>query len=336
MRPELCLGLIGCGRVAVERHLPALQRIAGFRIVAVADNDAARLSRFDAAQCHADYRALLERTDVDAVGILTPTASHAEIMLAALAAGKHVLIEKPLALNAAECDRMIERAAASPGKVVVGFNLRWHRLVRRARALVAGGALGRVSAIRSVFTHERTGEHAPDWHRQRATGGGVLLNEAGHHFDLWRYLLGVDVTEITATSRRSSVYEDEASTVTATLKDGILASGVFAFRTAPNNEVEIYGEKGRLYLNCYRFDGLEFYPRTGFPGDPGIRLRNLLTALRGGGGFPETFCGLWQHFHDCIRGSRPSECTLEDGKHAAKVTTACVESASSGKAVRVA
>jgi myo-inositol 2-dehydrogenase/D-chiro-inositol 1-dehydrogenase len=253
-----------------------------------------------------------------------------------------VLIEKPLALNAAECDRLIEQAAVSPGKVVVGFNLRWHRLVRRARALIAGGALGRVTAIRSAYTHERTGENAPDWHRHRATGGGVLLNEAAHHFDLWRYLLKADATEVTAATRNSPLYEDEVSAVTATLEGGILASAIFAFRTAPNSEVEIYGEAGRLCLNCYRFDGLEFYPRTGFPGDPKDRLgklaagaKELPAALWRGEEFAETFRGLWQHFHDCICKGCSSECTLEDGKQAAKVAAACVESASSGRSVRV-
>jgi UDP-N-acetyl-2-amino-2-deoxyglucuronate dehydrogenase len=335
MVAELRLGLIGCGRVAWERHLPALRQAKGFRVVAAADTDAARLAQFDAGQRHTDYRALLSRSDVDAVGILTPTASHAEITLEALAAGKHVLVEKPLALNAAECDRMIERAAVTPVKVVVGLNLRWHRLVRRARELLAGGATGRVTAIRSVYTHERTGENAPDWHRMRATGGGVLLNESIHHFDLWRYLLGAEVVDVFASTKGSSRYEDETSSVTATLTGDVQASGVFAFRTAPNSEVEIFGDNGRLYLNCYRFDGLEFYPRTSFPGDAGIRLRNLVNSLPGGGGFTESFRGLWQHFHDCIRNDEPPGCTLLDGKRATETAAACVRSACEGRPVQL-
>jgi len=349
MRPDprtLRLGLIGCGRVAVERHLPSLRHVGGFRLVAASDADGARLNlvsdQFGIAHRHVDYRALLERSDVDAVGILTPTASHVEITLAALAAGKHVLVEKPLALTAAECDRLIERAAVSPGKVVVGFNLRWHRLVRRARAFVAGGALGRVTAIRSAYTHERTGENAPDWHRKRKSGGGVLLNEAVHHFDLWRYLLGADVAEIFAATRHSSSYEDETSSVTATLEGGVLASGIFSFGTGPNSEIEIYGETGRLYLSCYRFDGLEFYPRSGYPGDPRDRLGKLVaaakelpSALRRGSEFADTFRGLWQHFFDCIREDKPSECTLQDGKRAIEVAAASIASASAGKPVRI-
>jgi predicted dehydrogenase len=345
MNPDLRLGLIGCGRVAFERHLPALRRVRGFRLVAVADPDVARLNQFDSAQRHVDYRALLERSDVDAVGILTPTASHAEIALAALAVGKHVLLEKPPALTVAECDHLIERAATSPGKVVVGFNLHWHRLVRRARAFVATGALGRVTAIRSAYTHERTGEDAPDWHRHRATGGGVLLNESIHHFDLWRHLLGADVVEVSATTRHTTRYEDEVSTVTATLAGGIQASGIFAFRTAPTSEIEIYGESGRLGLNCYQFDGLQFHPRTSFPGNSRDRLTKLTTTirelpaavsvLRRGGEFADTFRGLWQHFHDCIREDRPPACSLHDGKHAIAVAAACVESTTSGRLVRV-
>ncbi len=343
------LGLIGCGRVAIERHLPALRQIDGFRLLAAADPDRQRLDRVadlcGIADRQLDYRALLERSDVEAVGILTPTASHLDIALAALAAGKHLLIEKPLALTAAECDRLIDQATTSPGKVVVGFNLRWHRLVRRARALLATGLLGRVTAIRSTYTHERTGRDAPDWHRRRESGGGVLLNEAVHHFDLWHNLLGVDVTDVCAATRHSSHYQDETSVVAATLTDGILATGLFAFHTSPNSEIEIYGENGRLHLDCYRFDGLQFYPRNGFPGDLRDRLGKLLAATRElptawaarrrGGEFADTFRGLWQHFLDCIQQNQPSACTLQDGKRAVGVAAACVEAASAGQRIRL-
>jgi predicted dehydrogenase len=343
------LGIVGCGRVAEERHLPSLLRLPEVRVVATADLDVARSNRladrFGAAVRLGDYRALMERRDVDAVAILTPTQSHAEIALAAIEAGKHVLVEKPLALSLAECDRLIESAGRSTSKVVVGFNLRWHRLVRRAREVLNSGALGRIKAIRSAYTHDRTGETAPDWHRKLELGGGVSFNEGVHHFDLWRYFTHSEVEQVFSFSVPSEYYADETNAITARLSDGVLATGIFAFQTGPTSEVEIYGEEGRLCLSLYRFDGLEFFPRSGYPGDLGDRLRKAAGAvrdlpeaipiLRRGGDLQATFDGLWRHFVDCILHDLPSQCTLEDGKSSLRVALGAIESARSGAPVKV-
>jgi predicted dehydrogenase len=343
------LGIIGCGRVAEERHLPPLLRMPEVRVVATADPDAARSARLadrlGAPLRLSDYRAVLDRSDVDAVAILTPTQSHAEIGIAALDAGKHVLVEKPLALSLAECDRFIASAARSPCKVVVGFNLRWHRLVRRAREFLDTGALGRVKAIRSAYTHDRSGETAPAWHRRLELGGGVVFNESVHHFDLWRLFAGCEVEQVFSISIPSAWYEDETNAIAARMAGGVLATGIFTFRTGPTSEVEIYGENGRLCLSLYRFDGLEFFPTSMYPGDLGHRLMRTVAALgslpravavaRRGGDFQATFDGLWRHFIDCILHDLPSQCTLEDGRNGLCVALAAIQSACSGLPVQV-
>ena len=343
------LGIIGCGRVAEERHFPALHHLPDVQVVAVADIDAARLNpvadRFGIEHRFSDYRALMDVADVDAVGILTPTQSHAEIGLAALEAGKHVLIEKPVALNLAECDKLIARSADSSCKVVVGLNLRWHRLVRRACEFIQKGALGRIKAIRSVFTHYRLGENAPDWQRKRELGGGVSFNEAVHHFDLWRYLLQCEVEQVFSFTRPSAYYEDETHVTTACLSNGALATGLFTLKTSPISEVEIYGDTGRLYLSLYRFDGFEFYSHATYPGNIMDRLKKTLFALielpqaipimRRRGDFAATFYGLWRHFIDCINKDKASECTLEDGKRALQISLATVDSITSGQPARI-
>jgi predicted dehydrogenase len=325
------------------KHVPEI------RVVAAADIDEDRLGnaaeRWRIDHRYTDYRALLSRGDVDAVGILTPTASHADIGVAALDAGKHLLVEKPLALTLDECDRLIERAADSPCTVVVGFNLRWHRLVRRARAFIRTGALGEIKAVRSAYTHFRSGEHAPDWHRKLDLGGGVSFNEAVHHFDLWRYLLETEVEEVFSFNRPSDQFEDETHATNARLSNGALATGVFSFTTSPNSEIEIFGEAGRLVISCYRFDGFEFFSHATYPGDIGDRSRKGLLAIRDlpraipvmrkGGDFQATFVGLWQHFVDCVNRNEASECTLEDGRRAVRVALAAASSARSGEAVRV-
>ena len=340
---RLRLGIIGCGRVAGERHLPALRCLPDVQLAAVADINTDQLSRFadlcGITRCFTDYRQLLDCSDIEAVGIFTPTASHAEIVMASLDANKHVMIEKPLALNLAECERLISRASSSSCKVLVGLNLRWHRLLQRARKLIQDGELGRIKSIRSVFTHYRTGEDAPDWHRKRDSGGGVIFNEAVHHFDLWRYLLDTDVEQIFSYALKSPHYEDETLVACARLSGGALATGIFTLKTSPNNELEIYGEKGRLLISLYRYDGIDFFSHDTYPGSiPGrikasmmrlIDLPEAIPVMRQGGDFAATFHNLWRHFTDCIFQDRPPACGLEEGMRALRISLAAAESATS-------
>jgi predicted dehydrogenase len=175
------IGIIGCGRVSWERHHPALRRAPGFRVTAVCDKDPERAARagalFGTRRALTDYRRLLELPQIDAVAVLTETGAHAETGLAAIEAGKHLFLEKPVALTLDEADRLIESHRRSGRVAQVCFNLRWHRLVARAKAALESGLTGQVKAIRSVYTHNRTGADAPDWHRRSRSGGGVSFNE---------------------------------------------------------------------------------------------------------------------------------------------------------------
>jgi predicted dehydrogenase len=176
-------------------------------------------------------------------------------------------------------------------------------------------------------------------------GGGVSFNEAVHHFDLWRYLIKSEVEQIFAFSRPSSYFEDETHVTTAYLSNGALATGIFTFKTGPNSEIEVYGDKGRLNLSLYRFDGFEFFPHHIYPGNIVDRLKKTMFALvelpgaipimRRGGYFMATFYGLWQHFIDCIKREIAPECTLEDGKRALQISLASIESVSSKQPIKI-
>ncbi|KPL15505.1 MAG: hypothetical protein AMJ93_16545 [Anaerolineae bacterium SM23_84] len=342
------LGLIGCGTVTENRHLPALQSLQDVEVIAVADTDPDRLKRvadkFHAEKRYADFRALLSDPAVEAAAVCVPAQFHVELALAVLDAGRHLFIEKPLALSLDECDRLIGRAAQSPSKVMVGFNLRWHRLVRQAREIVQRGTLGPVKSLRSVIT-SRFREDEPEWTKRRKLGGGVLIELAVHSFDLWRFLLQSEIEEVFAMSR-SGRWEDETATVTARMANGVLTSAVFSKGTGENNEMEIYGQNGHLYISSYRFDGLEFVPSSSFPGSVRTRLRRMAhtlkelpqaaSAIRQGGDFVASYQAEWRHFIDSIQQDTPVESTLEDGRRALQVVLAAVESASLGQPVRVA
>lgn len=342
----LGVGVVGCGRVAVTHHLPVLQRLPEARLVAVADVDPGRLERvagqFEVERRYPDFQALLEDRAVDVVAVCVPALSHADVALTALDAGKHVLVEKPLALRLDDCDRLIERAKRSRGRVAVGFNMRCHRLVRQARATIRRGALGPIKLLSSTFTGGmRYREDAPSWRARRDLGGGVLLEQAIHHFDLWRFLLQDEVAEIFAASR----LEDESAALAARMVNGALAASACSEGTSDSNEIAVYGHDGRLQVSCYRFDGFELFSPSSRSGDARARLRGAVQFLRGfpraaqtarqGGEWQASYRAEWQSFVDAIERDGPVHCTLEDGRRAVQVALAAVESASTRQPVRV-
>jgi myo-inositol 2-dehydrogenase/D-chiro-inositol 1-dehydrogenase len=344
------LGVIGCGRATETLHLPALEHLPNAEVVAVADIDPGRLQRvadrFRIQHRHTNFLSLLDDPAVEVVAVCVPPQFHVEVALAALDAGKHLLIEKPLALCLDDADRLIKRATQSTTKVTVGFNLRWHRLLREAREIIQRGTLGPIELVRTVLTSGiRHRQSIPEWRNRRLSGGGVLFELGVHHFDLWRFLLQSEVEEIFATAR-SGQSDDESANVTARMANGVLVTSMFSERTSDNGEVEIYGQAGRLHVSCYRFDGLEYFSPSNLPGDVRTRLRKIVHTLkelpqgvlrmRQGGDFIASYRAEWRHFIDCIQQGIPPECTLEDGRRALEVALAAVGSASLGQPVKVA
>lgn len=348
-RHRIRLGFIGCGRATSELHLPALQRVPRIEISALADSCDQRLrstaDRFNVVARYTDNLRLLDDPEIDAVAVCVPPQHHVELALAVLDAGKHLFVEKPLALSVADCDRLIERAAQSPCKSQVGLNFRQHGLVRQARGMIGRGELGDIELLRCCFTSAtRRRYDLPAWRNRRESGGGVLTEVATHHFDLWRFLLGSEVKEVFVNCR-SDETEDLSAAVTARMTNGVCVSAVFSERTYGNNELEVFGLNGWLGLNLYRFDGLESASTLHHAGDLRLRLGKLwhtLTALPGavsarlrGGDFLLTYQRQWQRFANAILGDGPIDATLEDGRAAVSVASAAVKSAVTGRPVEV-
>ena len=343
----LKVGLIGCGRVTQTRHLPVLSRLAEAEVIALADIDAERLQRvadrFGIKHRYAGVHDLVDNPAIDAVGVCVPAHGHVDVAVAALEAGKHVFIEKPLALSLQECDRLIACAQRCGQTVMVGFNLRWNHLIQQTRDLLKQKLLGPVSLIRT--THTGNHESVPEWRRRRTHGGGVLFEQAVHHVDLWRFLLHSEVKTVFATSQ-SGEWDDESVSLTAWMENGVVATSVFSERTSASNAVEIHGRKGRLEVSCYQFDGLRFYPLASVPGSMRLRLKHLaqlgatlpqaFAMLRNGGAHLASFRAEWQHFTRAIHDQREAECSLEDGKRALQIILAAMSSAETGRPVDVA
>src|SRR5262245_29562180 len=189
---RLRVGVIGAGRAARDLHLAALARMDDAESVALADPDREALDdaadSFGVEHRSTDYRELLADDGIDAICIAAPSDLHAEIGLAALDAGKHLFVEKPLALSIEDCDRLVERAATAGVRTMVGYNLRFHRHVRRARELIQGGALGDPTLLTTTWASGSLIGEIPPWRADPSHGGGVLAMQAVHHLDLWRYL----------------------------------------------------------------------------------------------------------------------------------------------------
>jgi myo-inositol 2-dehydrogenase/D-chiro-inositol 1-dehydrogenase len=343
---KLKLGIIGCGWATGNLHLPALRRIPGYAVVALADRDLQRAQelggRFDIRRCCADASEVIADAEVDAVAVCVPPADHADLAIAAINAGKHVFIEKPMTLSIEQADRLVERAAGTDRKVLVGFNLRWHRLVLQAKSMLDEGRFGSISLMRTVFTNAlRHDDRIPAWRRDRSLGGGVIQDLAVHHFDLWRFLLSADVQQISV-SGRSERWQDEAAVLSARMANGILVSSVFASGTSETHELECYGEAGRLQVSCYRYDGLQQSPeRAGLAGlirgayGKAVAWPYAVSRMRCGGEIAGSYDAQWRHFLHCMRTGTRVGCTVEDGRRAVQLAVAATESLLTGQPITV-
>jgi myo-inositol 2-dehydrogenase/D-chiro-inositol 1-dehydrogenase len=298
--------------------------------------------KFGVAQGYRTYSDLIESGEVEAVAVCTPPRFHTEVALAALEAGKHIFIEKPLALNLSECDLLSARSISTGQlKVMVGFNMRWHRLIREARELIHRGKLGNIKLVRTVFTSGvRLRENFADWRRLPEMGGGAVFELGVHHFDLLRFLFQCEVEEVSATGALG----DETACVLIRMECGAQVVSAFSEGTGENHAIEVCGERGWLRVSCYRTDGLEQFEIGAYTGGLATHLRNWTRALTNlpqriqqasrGGDYVASYTEEWQHFVRAINEDLPVECTLLDGRRALEIALAACEASVMKRALR--
>ncbi|HEV8455364.1 MAG TPA: Gfo/Idh/MocA family oxidoreductase [Gemmatimonadales bacterium] len=186
------VGIIGCGLAGLKRA----RALGGARLVACADAAAERAEALAGAtpgqaEVLPEWRAVVERPDIDLVIVATPHHLLAEITLAAVSAGKHVLVEKPAARKARELDPVLEAVKRGRVLVRVGFNHRYHPALRRAKELSSEGAIGELMYVRGRYGHGGRIGYEKEWRAQPdLAGGGELLDQGVHLIDLARWFLG--------------------------------------------------------------------------------------------------------------------------------------------------
>lgn len=327
----LKLGIVGCGFVTETRHLPTLQEVPEIRVVALADLDLSRCERvasgFGQPTCYPDAEALLASSDADAVAVCTPSSTHAEVALRALDAGRHVFLEKPIALSMADADRLVERAGTLSVTTTVAFNQRYHPLVREARALLREGALGSVTAITTRMTGARLAQpDLPAWRRRRELGGGGFLEKLVHHYDLWRFLLDDEVEAVFGDSRCTRA-DDDTTVVIGRMRNGALAHAFGSDLSPLSNEVLVHGEKGSLLVDLYRYDRVVV---------SGVGDISSLGEPRRAELWDVSYADQWRCFAAAARGQGRPASTFEDGRRALQIAFTAAESASLGRRINVA
>ena len=190
------VGIIGCGLIGQKR---AKALGSAGRLLACADVNLTRAQSLAGGKAHvfANWRELLALPEVEAVIIATLHDSLAEITLAAIQAGKHVLVEKPAARNPQELEPVMAAAAKHGVKVHVGFNHRYHRAMKKAKALIASGELGELMFLRARYGHGGRVGYDREWRaKPELSGGGELIDQGPHLTDLSRWFLGQEFVEI--------------------------------------------------------------------------------------------------------------------------------------------
>ena len=256
-------GVIGCGTVSGYGHIPALFEHPEISLVALADLNAPRLeklgAKYDVKRLHTDYRELLADSDIDAVTVATPVASHYPIALEALKAGKHVFCEKPIADTVERGWKLVEAAKAANRLLAVNFELRAdhaHRIVKQA---IDNGEIGQVRFLRLVYNW-----YGPRWagverHKLLMTEGkGPIFDCGVHFFDLARWFSESEYSQVRANGLFLEGYPYPDHVVaTCQMENGTLAvideSWVFGYTVESNdryhiNRIDIEGDNGTATL----------------------------------------------------------------------------------------
>jgi len=258
---EVRLGIIGLGNMGKVHAQSVLSgKIPRLRLAAVMDSNPEALKAYSEVECFTDAAALLKSKAIDAVLIATPHYSHTTLGIEALKAGYHVLVEKPISVHKADCERLIAAHKSKKQVFAAMFNQRTDPYYIKLRNLIQSGELGEVRRINWIITNWfRTGAYysSGGW---RATwageGGGVLLNQCPHNLDLWQWLFGLPQS-VRAFCKIGRYHDIEVEDdVTAVLQYANGTSGVFITSTgeAPGtNRLEVTAERGRVVIENDKF-----------------------------------------------------------------------------------
>lgn len=327
--PTLKVGIVGLGRLG-QRHANNLaQRVPNAEVVAACSPVPAELdwaaSQLGITTGYADYDALLAHPGLDAVFLVTPTSLHADQIIAALRAGKHVFCEKPLSLDLADCLKVEAEAARHPQlTIMIGFVRRFDASYHDAQQKIAQGLIGKPYLVRSQTCDQNDPSGA--FMRFAPTSGGIFLDCSVHDIDLARWLLGNPAPKRVYASGTNAIHtglqafgDVDNGLATVEFSDGSMASFMASRTMAHGHETltEVFGTGGRLAVGSNpRLNRVEISDAHG--------VRNECTPdfyAR----FADAFLIEAQEFTDAALGRRTLSLTLHDATEATRIGLAMTQ-----------
>jgi dTDP-4-amino-4,6-dideoxygalactose transaminase/predicted dehydrogenase len=319
-RRRIRVAIIGCGQMG-RWHLDAYRRNPAVDVVAFADTSlpsAARFATETGGRAYASHRELLALERVDAASVCVVPASHRAIVLDALAAGVHVLCEKPLATSLDEARSMAAAADARGLHVLTAFKFRFFDEVQQAKQLLGRGALGRIISARLMFgcDLDMTGK----WYAvPQLAGGGIVMDNGPHAFDLIEFLLG-RITSLSATAGNCRPLDvEDCATIFCRLRNAasVVIDLSWSMAAAPTSDLEIYGDQGSAQLDV---SGISYKLASW---SDWKRIQNTVEGKR-------AFARQVDHFVDAACGTASPALEPEAGVRAQQLIEAAYRSINSG------
>lgn len=246
-------GLIGTGRIAEDRILPAINSYAGNRLIGVVSREQARAQdfakRFNAQHAYTHYQDLLRNPEVTVVAIHTPNALHAEQAIAAARAGKHVFCDKPMATSVADAERIVRECETAGVKLGVNFHNRFMPCFIETKRIVDSGEIGKVMMVQlEASAGPAALSVSASWRGDPALAGlGTSMNVGVHVYDILRYILSSEIVQVSAMFDAAPGVMERVSLATFKFANGAMAQ-VNVNQTTPHpyNDFVIYGSQGRI------------------------------------------------------------------------------------------
>jgi 1,5-anhydro-D-fructose reductase (1,5-anhydro-D-mannitol-forming) len=246
-------GLIGTGRIAEDRILPGINAFAGNKLAGIVSRDAAKAERlaakFGAQRAYTSYAEMLRSPDITVVAIHTPNALHAEEVIAAARAGKHVFCDKPMTTTVADAERVLRECEKAGVKVGLNFHNRFMPSFIETKRIVESGEIGEVLLVQV----EASGGPNPasvraGWRVDPAIAGlGATMSIGVHVYDIFRFILASEIVNVTACFDTPRGVMEKTNLSIFRFANGVMAQ-MNANQTTPNphNDFVIYGTKGRI------------------------------------------------------------------------------------------
>ena len=341
-------GVLGLGMIA-DFHVKAIQELSGCRFVAGYDTIPGRAAEFcgkNGGTGYDDLNAFLADKNVDIVTIATPSGLHLDSALAAVRAGKHIIVEKPLEITAARCDAIIAEARANKVKVATVFPSRYHAPSALIKKAIEAGRLGKIVLADAQIKWFRTQQYY-DSGKWRGTwqldGGGALMNQGVHAIDLLQWFMG-DVSEVfaqTATLAHERIEVEDTAAVVLKFANG--AIGVIEGTTSAYpgflKKIEICGSKGCITMEEENIITWKFAEEQ--PEDEEIRKKYGAATATGGGASDPTAIGhhghkmLFETFVEAVRENKPVALDGAEGKKSVEIIEAAYRSAKSNSPIKL-